>query len=88
MEWKISCRICPSLNFVAYRISSVSVHNESSFDPQVVSYNRSKGRPRESSAQAVIIEMDAVRPDPTAPLEEYRCVYGHISTPRMFRGLR
>lgn len=45
---------------------------------QVLGYHRSKSRPRESSSQAVKIEMDSVRPDPLAPLEEYRCVVEFI----------
>ncbi|CAM6061747.1 unnamed protein product [Sphagnum tenellum] len=38
----------------------------------VLGYHRTASQPRESSSQAMKIEMDAVRPDPVAPLEEYR----------------
>jgi hypothetical protein len=34
-------------------------------------------RPRESSSQAIKIEVDAVHPDPSDALEEYRCVVLH-----------
>ncbi|KAL2619934.1 hypothetical protein R1flu_000139 [Riccia fluitans] len=55
-------------------VKDVAVYDDSVDAPwrTVLSYNRSKARPRESSSQAVNFEMDAVRPNPTAPLEEYR----------------
>ncbi|EEF43703.1 autophagy-related protein 2 isoform X2 [Ricinus communis] len=39
---------------------------------RVLGYYRSKGRPRESSSKAFKLELEAVRPDPLTPLEEYR----------------
>ncbi|KAL8143574.1 hypothetical protein V2J09_016606 [Rumex salicifolius] len=38
----------------------------------VLGYYASKGHPRESSSKALKINLEAVRPDPTTPLEEYR----------------
>lgn len=38
----------------------------------VVGYHHVASRPRETSSQAIKIDMDAVRPDPTDVLEEYR----------------
>lgn len=40
--------------------------------PQVMGYHHVPSRPRETSSQALKIDMDAVRPDPTDVLEEYR----------------
>ncbi|BBN15299.1 autophagy-related protein 2 [Marchantia polymorpha subsp. ruderalis] len=77
-EMRVQYDTFPAVGLYASRlvvtVRDIAVYDESNDAPwkTVVSYNRSKGRPRESSAQAVIIEMDAVRPDPTAPLEEYR----------------
>lgn len=39
---------------------------------QVMGYHHVPSRPRETSSQALKIDMDAVRPDPTDVLEEYR----------------
>lgn len=38
----------------------------------VLGYYHSKERPRESSSKAVKLKLEAVRPDPMTPLEEYR----------------
>ncbi|KAL1290521.1 hypothetical protein HN51_059004 [Arachis hypogaea] len=38
----------------------------------VLGYYHSKGRPRESHSKAFKLELEAVRPDPLTPLEEYR----------------
>ncbi|XP_050212203.1 autophagy-related protein 2 [Mercurialis annua] len=43
---------------------------------RVLGYYRSKGRPRESSSKALMLELEAVRPDPQIPLEEYRLHVG------------
>jgi autophagy-related protein 2 len=39
---------------------------------KVLGYHRSKSFPRESSAKALKLELEAVRPEPTVLLEEYR----------------
>ncbi|CAM6122683.1 unnamed protein product [Calypogeia fissa] len=59
-------------------IRDIGVYDCSSDAPwkMVLGYHRSKSRPRESSSQAVKIEMDSVRPNPSAPLEEYRLSIG------------
>ncbi|KAF8406332.1 hypothetical protein HHK36_008419 [Tetracentron sinense] len=42
----------------------------------VLGYYHSKSHPRESSAKAFKLDLEAVRPDPSIPLEEYRlCLY-------------
>ncbi|KAF5444049.1 hypothetical protein F2P56_036553, partial [Juglans regia] len=38
----------------------------------VLGYNSSKDHPRESSSKALKLDLEAVRPDPLIPLEEYR----------------
>ncbi|KAK9109179.1 hypothetical protein Sjap_017239 [Stephania japonica] len=38
----------------------------------VLGYHHSKDHPRESSAKAFKLDLEAVRPDPSIPLEEYR----------------
>ncbi|XP_047337789.1 autophagy-related protein 2 [Impatiens glandulifera] len=38
----------------------------------VLGYYQKKGRPRESSSKAFKLELEAIRPDPLTPLEEYR----------------
>ncbi|KAK9136018.1 hypothetical protein Syun_015348 [Stephania yunnanensis] len=38
----------------------------------VLGYHQSKDHPRESSAKAFKLDLEAVRPDPSIPLEEYR----------------
>ncbi|XP_028765818.1 autophagy-related protein 2 isoform X2 [Neltuma alba] len=38
----------------------------------VLGYYHSKGHPRESSSKALRLDLEAVRPDPLTPLEEYR----------------
>ncbi|KAA8536190.1 hypothetical protein F0562_028668 [Nyssa sinensis] len=38
----------------------------------VLGYYQSRGHPRESSSKAFKLELEAVRPDPLTPLEEYR----------------
>ncbi|OWM79230.1 hypothetical protein CDL15_Pgr003402 [Punica granatum] len=42
----------------------------------VLGYYHSKHHPRESSSKAFKVELEAVRPDPSIPLEEYRFVSG------------
>ena len=39
---------------------------------KILGYYRSKSFPRESSAKALKLELESVRPEPTVPLEEYR----------------
>lgn len=39
---------------------------------QVLGYYQSKGHPRESSSKALKLDLEAVRPHPSTPLEEYR----------------
>ncbi|XP_024541789.1 autophagy-related protein 2 [Selaginella moellendorffii] len=38
----------------------------------ILGYYHKRSRPRESTSKAVVVRMDAVRPNPLAPLEEYR----------------
>ncbi|MED6187345.1 hypothetical protein PIB30_075540 [Stylosanthes scabra] len=46
----------------------------------VLGYYHSKGRPRESHSKAFKLDLEAVRPDPLTPLEEYRTTYGKPGT--------
>lgn len=49
--------------------------NDNSIDApwkQVLAYYHSKDHPRESSAKALKLDLEAVRPHPSTPLEEYR----------------
>jgi len=39
---------------------------------KVLGYYHSKGHPRESYSRAFKLDLEAVRPDPLTPLEEYR----------------
>ncbi|KAK6241046.1 Atg2/VPS13 [Theobroma cacao] len=58
---------------------SLSVHDFHLYDEStnapwklVLGYYDSKGHPRESSSKAFKLDLEAVRPDPFTPLEEYR----------------
>jgi len=48
----------------------ISLH----FELKVLGYYHSKDHPRESSSKALKLDLEAVRPDPLIPLEEYRYV--------------
>lgn len=42
------------------------------FEYKVLGYYDSKNHPRKSSSKAFKLDLEAVRPDPLIPLEEYR----------------
>ncbi|KAF7840850.1 autophagy-related protein 2 [Senna tora] len=46
----------------------------------VLGYYQSKGHPRESSSKAFRLDLEAVRPDPLTPLEEYRLHIAFLPT--------
>ncbi|KAI5056458.1 hypothetical protein GOP47_0028276 [Adiantum capillus-veneris] len=59
---------------LALSIRDVRIYDCSKDAPwkKILGYHRSKSRPRESSAKALNLELESVRPDPMVPLEEYR----------------
>ncbi|KAF2294790.1 hypothetical protein GH714_018105 [Hevea brasiliensis] len=64
--------ICASK--LSLSVQEFYLHDMSKSAPwkQVLGYYHSKDRPRESSSKALKLELEAVRPDPLTPLEEYR----------------
>ncbi|XP_054777004.1 autophagy-related protein 2-like [Prosopis cineraria] len=63
-----------SLSKMSVSVQDFKLHDRSSNAPWklVLGYYDSKGHPRESSSKAFRLDLEAVRPDPLTPLEEYR----------------
>lgn len=59
---------------LSFSLQDVHLYDRSKDAPlrQVLGYHNSKDHPRESSSKAFKLDLEAVRPDPLIPLEEYR----------------
>ncbi|XVF67592.1 hypothetical protein PTKIN_Ptkin10aG0133500 [Pterospermum kingtungense] len=63
-----------SVSKLSFSVHDLHLYDESSDAPWklVLGYYYSKDHPRESSSKALKLDLEAVRPDPSTPLEEYR----------------
>ncbi|KAL5714191.1 hypothetical protein ACHQM5_016185 [Ranunculus cassubicifolius] len=63
-----------SVSKLSLSVQDINLYDHSRNAPWklVLGYYHSKDHPRESSAKAFKLDLEAVRPDPSTPLEEYR----------------